>query len=727
MTEHFKLSRRSFLASSAATGSGFALGFGLSPAAAQDLSSDLSTPEINAWVVINPDDTVIVRVAKQEMGQGTLTGLTQLVAEELDANWDNVTYELVSASDNVVRERVWGAMGTFGSNGIRSSQEMVRTGGAAARAMLVQAAANRWGLDVGELTVEKGVITAPSGETLTYGAVAEEAAGLEVPTDVTLKDPSEWTIAGQPLQRLDTLGKLDGSRIYAIDYTMEGMLNAAVIMTPVLGGTVTSFDQSAVMDMPGVQQVIQLDDSTVAVVADTWWRAKSAADALPIEWDLGENASFGMEQLDAMLNEGLEAEEAFVGNENGDIDAALGEAAQVVSADYHFPWQHHATMEPMNATALVTDEGCEVWTATQDAESALAAASNASGFDIAQCRVHRLNPGGGFGRRASSQDYVTQAVQIAQAMPGTPVKLIWSREQDMMHGTYHPTTKARFRAGLDEEGNLTGMHMRISGQSILAGLMPFALQDGMDQTMFQGLNAESEEGEFGYTVPNLKIDHAMRNPPLRPGFWRGVCNNQNAFYLESFMDELAEAAGKDPLEFRRGLMQDHPRHLAVLDKVAEGIGWDTEPAEGVYRGIAQHMGYGSYVAAAAEVSVDERGNLTIHRIVAATDPGHVANPQQIEAQIDGSFAMGLSAGLISQITMEEGRVQEQNYDTYPVVMMADMPAVESHLIPSGGFWGGVGEPTIFVATPAVLNAVYQATGQRIRELPLWKHDLTPKE
>ncbi len=303
--------------------------------------------------------------------------------------------------------------------------------------------------------------------------------------------------------------------------------------------------------------------------------------------------------------------------------------------------------------------------------------------------------------------------------------MIWSREEDSTHGTYHPTTKARMRGALDADGNLTGMHIRISGQSIFAGLMPFALENGMDPLTFQGLQAESTEGEFGYTVPNLLVDHAMRNPPLRPGFWRGVNNNQNAFYLECFMDELADAAGKDPLEFRRGLMQDHPLHLAVLEKVAEGIGWDTPAPEGRYRGLCQHMGYGSYVAAAAEVSVDDRGNLTIHKIVAATDPGHVVNPQQIEAQIEGSFAYGLSAGLLSQVTIEEGQVQEENFDTYPIVSMWEMPEVESHLIPSGGFWGGVGEPTIFVATPAVMNAVYRATGKRIRELPLNKHDLSP--
>lgn len=721
MTHRFTLSRRSFLAGAAAAG-GLSLGFAL-PAAAQQGAG--ATPELNAWVVVNPDNSVVVRVAKIEMGQGTLTGLAQLVAEELDCDWANVTWSYPTPGENVARDRVWGSFGTFGSQGIRTSQEMVRQGGAAARAMLLQAAANRWGVDVGTLTVAKGVITGPNGDTLTYGDVATDAASLEVPTEVTLKDPSTWTVAGTSVLRLDTADKLDGSRKYAIDLTLDGMLLGAVKQTPVLGGKIASLDADAVMGMPGVRQVVQIGEDTVVVVADTWWRAKTALDALPIEWDLGENASFGMSDLEAILNDGLTATEAFVGNQSGDVEAALAGADRVIESVYHYPSQHHATMEPMNATALVTDDRCEVWVATQNAETDLAVASQTAGLEIPQCEVHRINLGGGFGRRASSADYTVIAVRTAMAMKGTPVKVIWSREEDSTHGTYHPTTKARMRGALDADGNLTGLHMRISGQSIFAGLMPFALQDGMDPLVFQGLQADSTEGEFGYTVPNLLVDHAMRNPPLRPGFWRGVNNNQNAFYLECFMDELAEAAGKDPLEFRRGLMQNHPRHLAVLDKVAEGIGWDSPAPEGHYRGLCQHMGYGSYVAAAAEVSVDDRGNLTIHKIVAATDPGHVVNPQQVEAQIEGSFAYGLSAGLLSQVTIEEGRVQEENFDTYPIVSMWEMPAVESHLIPSGGFWGGVGEPTIFVATPAVMNAVYQATGKRIRELPLYKHDLSP--
>ncbi|TNC71344.1 xanthine dehydrogenase family protein molybdopterin-binding subunit [Rubellimicrobium roseum] len=713
MTRHFSLSRRGFLASLAA--GGLSLGFRIPTAAAQDAAA---VPEINAWVVIRPDDTVVIRVARIEMGQGTLTGLAQLVAEELDADWEKVTWDYPTPGQNVARDRVWGEFGTYGSQGIRASQQYVREGGAAARAMLLQAAANRWGVDPGTLTVSKGVISGPDGQTLRYGELAAEAAQVEVPAQVQLKDPSTWTIAGKPVKRLDTLGKLDGSQVYAIDTRMPEMVNAAIRQAPVLGSKLASFDASAVTGMPGVQKVVQVDDNAVAVVADTWWRAKTALDALPVEWTDSEHANLSMAEIHAMLDEGLRAGQAFVGTQAGDVQAAIQGAAQVVEAEYYFPWQHHATMEPMNATARVTADRCEVWIATQDAEAVLAVVSEASGLPIPQCEVYRAHLGGGFGRRASSHEYARQAVLLAKEMPGTPVKLIWSREEDMIHGTFHPITKARMVGALDADGNLTGLHMRISGQSILATLLPFMLDEGKDPFTFQGLNAEEGEGQFGYTVPNLLIDHAMRNPPVRPGFWRGVNNNQNAFYLESFMDELAHAAGRDPLEFRRAHMANHPRHLAVLEAAAQGIGWDTPPPEGRFRGLSQHMGYGSYVAAAAEVSVDDRGQLTIHRIVAATDPGTVVNPQQIEAQVEGSFAMGLSAALHGEITVEGGRVQQENFDTYPVLTMWEMPAVESLIRPSGGFWGGVGEPTIFVAAPAVLNAVFAATGTRVRQLPL---------
>jgi len=721
MTAALDVSRRSFLVGSAAAAGGLALGFNI-PFGTEALAQ--SAPEINAWVMVRPDETVVVRIGRVEMGQGTLTGLAQLVAEELECDWAKVTTEYPTPGQNVARSRVWGNFQTAGSRGVRDSHDYMRKGGAAARQMLIQAAANEWGVPASECSVAKGVIThGPSGRTTTYGKVAEAASKLEAPKDIQLKDPKDWTIAGKPVKRLDTAEKLNGSQIYSIDVKRPGMLNAAIKACPVFGGKLKSFDAAAVEAMPGVKKVVAVGDNAVAVVADTWWRAKTALDALPIEWDEGPNATLSSESIAEMLKEGLTAEQAFVGNQAGDVKAAIAGAAKKVEAVYGFPYQHHATMEPMNATALWTSDRCEVWTATQNAEAALATTVSASGLPIEKCDVYRHNLGGGFGRRATSHDYVRQAVLIAKEMPGTPVKLIWSREEDMLHGHYHPVTQAKMVGALDADGNLTGLHMRISGQSILASVNPQGLQNGRDPATFQGLNPSGTEGVLGYTIPNLLIDHAMRNPPIPPGFWRGVNNNQNALYLECFMDELAHAAGKDPLEFRRKLLANHPKHLAVLNAVAERAGWGTPAPQGVYRGLAQHMGYGSYVAACAEVSVGDNGVLKIHRIVAATDCGHAVNPQQIAAQIEGSFVYGLTALLYGEITLKDGKVEQENFDTYQMMRMDEMPEVESIVMPSGGFWGGVGEPTIFVAAPAVLNAIFAATGKRIRSGPLTKADL----
>ncbi len=406
----------------------------------------------------------------------------------------------------------------------------------------------------------------------------------------------------------------------------------------------------------------------------------------------------------------------------GDAQAALAGAKKTVSAVYAFPYQNHATMEPMNATALYTPQKCEVWVPTQNGEASLAAAAEAAGLPVQQCEVYKLHLGGGFGRRGNFQDYVRQSVRIAKEMPGTPVKLIWTREEDMLHGAYHPTTQCKLTASLDDAGNVSALHMRISGQSILAAVRPEGMQGGKDPVVFQGLNLTGEEGHFGYTIPNLLIDHAMRNPPVPPGFWRGVNLNQNAVYAECFIDELAHAAGVDPLTFRRKLMKNHPKHLAVLETAAKGIGWETPAPKGVHRGLAQIMGFGSYVAAAAEVSVSN-GQLKIHRIVAATDTGHIVNPEQAKRQVEGSFVYGLSAALFGECTVKGGRMVEDNFHTYQVMRMAEMPAVETHIVPSGGFWGGVGEPTIAVAAPAVLNAIFAATGKRIRTLPLKNQSL----
>lgn len=714
--------RRGFLKSSAATAASLVVAFHI-PFAREAVAQD-ATPEINAWVVVRPDDTIVIRIARSEMGQGTLTGLAQLVGEELECDWSRVTTEYPTPGENLARKRVWGSFSTGGSRGIRESHEYVRKGGAAARMMLVQAAADGWKVPVAECRAANSVIThLPTGRTVSYGKVASAASKLAVPGDVGLKDPKEWKLAGKRLARLDTVDKTTGAQVYGMDLKLPGMLNAAIKDCPVFGGKVKSFDASAIASRPGVKKVMQVGDSAVAVVADTWWRAKTALDALPIEWDKGPNANLSSADIAAMLKAGLDANDAVVGNQNGDARAAIASAARRVEAVYSYPYQNHATMETMNATVKWTPERCEVWTPTQNGEAALAAASEASGLAPAQCEVYKLHLGGGFGRRGATHDWVRQAVLIAKAIPGIPVKLIWTREEDMMHGRYHPVTQCKLVAGLDAKGEITGLHMRISGQSILAAVLPQNIKDGKDPVVFQGLNAPGPETSIGYTFPNLLVDHAMRNPPVPPGFWRGVNLNQNTIYLECFIDEIAHATKQDPLALRRKLMANHPKHLAVLNAVAERVGWNKKPAKGVYRGLAQTMGFGSYVAACAEVSVSKDGKLKIHRIVAATDPGHVVNPQQVEAQVEGSFVYGLSAALYGACTLKNGQIEQDNFSTYQVMKMDAMPKVETIILPSGGFWGGVGEPTIAVAAPAVLNAIFAATGKRVRDLPLKNHDL----
>ena len=713
-----KLDRRAFLTSS--TAAGFALGFHIS--FSDEAQAQTTSPEINAWVVVKPDNTVVIRIARSEMGQGTRTGLAQLVAEELQCDWSKVTTEYPTPGENVARNRVWQNFSTGGSRGIRDSNEYVRKGGAAARMMLIQAAANAWNVPASECSAADSVIThKASGRTTTYGQVADAAGKLEAPKDVALKNPKDWTIAGKPLKRLDTLPKTNGTLIYGLDIKLPGMVVAAIKESPVWGGKVKSFDASKVTGKPGIKGVVQVGDNGVAVIGNTFYQAKTALADLPIEWDQGDNVKVSSATIAAALKEGLDAETAFVGNKKGDAKAALASAAKRVEAVYTYPFQAHATMEPMNATALYTPDKCQVWCPTQNGEAALAACAEAAGLPVAQCDVFKYDLGGGFGRRGMS-DYVRQVVQIAKQMPGTPVKMVWSREEDMTHDFYHPITQCKLTAGFDNAGNLTALHMRISGQSILSYVFPQNLQNGMDPAVFQGLTLNSPEGHFGYTIPNLLIDHAMRNTVVRPGFWRGVNTNHNAIYVECFMDELAHAVGQDPLAFRQKLLADHPKHLAVLNAVADRVGWGKPPPAGIHRGLAQFMGYGSYVAAAAEVSVTN-GRLKIHRIVAATNSGHAVNPAQIERQVAGSFVYGLSAALYGECTVKDGRMEQENFDSYDVMRMDEMPKVETIVMPSYDFWGGVGEPTISVAAPAVFNAIFAATGKRIRDIPLKNHDL----
>jgi isoquinoline 1-oxidoreductase beta subunit len=718
-----RLNRRAFVIGTAAVGTGLALGFDIPFGGPTVVRAADGSPEVNAWVVIRPDDTVVIRIARSEMGQGTLTGLAQLVAEELECDWSKVTTEFPSPAQSVARKRAWGDFSTGGSRGIRSSQEYVRKGGATARMMLVQAAANEWKVPVAECTAANSVIThTPSGKTTTYGKVVEAAAKLEPPAEVKLKDPKDWKIAGKGIKRLDTPDKTTGTTVYGIDVKLPGMLNAAIKDCPVTGGKLKSYDEAKVANMKGVKKVVRVGDTAVAVVADTWWHAKTALDALPIVWDEGENAKVTSASIATWLKEGLDSGPAFVGNESGDAKAALASAVKKVEAVYSYPYQNHATMEPMNATALYTADKCEVWCGTQNGEAAFAAVLETTGLPANKCEVHKQMLGTGFGRRGQT-DYVRQAVEIAKQMPGTPIKLIWSREEDMTHGRYHPVTQCKLVGGFDADNNLTALHMRISGQSIQATLRPEGLVNGKDPSTFAGLNP-SGDATFGYTIPNLLIDHSMRNPHIIPGFWRGVNVNHNAIYVECFMDELAQAAGQDPLEFRRKLMSKNPKNLAVLNAVAEKIGWSKPAPQGVYRGLAHLHAYGSYVAGAAEISVTDGNKIKVLRIVAATDPGYAVNPAQIERQIAGSFVYGLSGLFYGGCTVKDGAIEQTNFDTYNSMRINEMPKVESIVMPSGGFWGGVGEPTIGVAAPAVLNAYFAATGKRIRSVPLRDHNIT---
>ncbi len=732
MTATPKLSRRNLLISGAAAGGGLAIGLqtGIGDAIAQRV---LGSPgdEVAAWVVIKPDNSYIVRIARSEMGQGTLTGLAQLVTEELDADWSKVQWEYPTPGQNLARKRVWGDMSTGGSRGIRGSHDYVRQGGAAARQMLLQAAAAELKVPVEELTTDKGIIThAKSKRTVTYGKVAAAAAKLPVPDLKTmkLKDAKDWKVAGKPLARLDTKDKLTGKQVYGIDLKLPGMLSASIKDCPVHGGKIANVDDAKAKTMPGVKGVYRVGDGAVAVVADTWWQANKALGEIKITYEDGPNFKVDTASITAFQKTGLDTtENVFSANKVGDAAGAIAGAAKKIEASFMSPLAHHVTMEPMNCTAKWSADKCEVWVPTQNGEASLGACAQAAGLPADKCEVYKLHLGGGFGRRGV-QDYVTKAVLLAKQIPGVPVKLLYSREEDMRRGYFRPVGQAKLQAGLDDKGNLVGLTMRIAAQSIPAALLPqiLAQNNGNDFIMYQGLNPadgpRAAEGALGYTIPNLNIDCVMRNTHLTPGFWRGVNNNQNTFWLECFMDEVAKAAGKDPLVFRRELMSKDTKtkkHLDVLNAVAAKIGWETtKPAAGTFRGIAQQMGYGSYTAAAAEVSVNERGKLKIHRLVMGTDCGHVVNPDQVEAQVVGSVAYGLSSTLFEEITVKNGAVVQENLDSYEIMRLADFPKVETVTVPSGGFWGGVGEPTIMVAGPAVLNAIFAATGQPVRSLPL---------
>lgn len=729
-TPEINLSRRKFLIGSTAVGAGLMIGFDLSAIAGTmtDPGVPLSSPEIGVWVVIKPTDDVVIRVVKSEIGQGTITGLCQLVAEELDCNWQKVSFEYPTPGESLLRGNVWGSFLTGGSRGIRQSQQYVRKGGAAARMMLIQAAANQWGVATSECIAQNSVIThQPTGRSLTYGNVCEAAAKLPVPTDITLKTPQEWKIIGKPVDRIDDMvGKVTGRQIYGIDLMLPDMLTATIKACPVFGGKLKSFDASNAMQVQGVRKVVPITDDALVVIADTFWQAKTAMDLVTIEWDYGPNIKTSSATIKAKLIEGLSSKQAFTGNKSGNADAAFANAANTLESTFSFPFLCQAPMEPMNATARWTPDQCEAWVPTQNAQASLTEVIKASGLPAEKCDVYKINPGGGFGRRGAHQDFTTLAVLTAKQMPGIPVKLLWTREEDMTHSHYHPVMMGKLTGAFDRNKNLLGLRMRLSGQSILASISPAILAEdqGSDPNVFEGVDVDGQHA-LTYTYPSLFIDYAMRNTHVPPGNWRGVNVNQNGLFLESFMDELADYAGKDPLAFRLQFLDKKPRAAAVLNAVADAIGWNKSSTSGFSKGIAQMHSYGSYAAVACELSVNDEWEVKIHRIVAAIDPGYVVNPAQVERQTSGALMFGLTALFEGEITIDQGRVVQMSFNNYDSIRMSQMPPVETIIIQGGGDdWGGVGEPVIAVGSPAVLNAIYRATGKRFRNVPLKNSGVT---
>jgi len=708
--------RRSFLASVAAVGGALALGFEI-PFGAPAVHASSAAREITAWIVIEPDETVIIRVAKSEMGQGSFTALPMLVAEELECDWSKVKAEFVSPQENRRRDRVWGNMSTGASRSISASQNDLRCAGATARTMLIAAAAARWNVPDSECAAARGVIThLPSGRTMTFGRIAAAAADIAPPAQVALKDPKDWTLIGTRQKRLDVADKIMGKPIYAIDVQLPNMLYAAIIQCPVFKGTLKSVDETKLAGMKGIHHVVKRPDA-VAVVADSWWRAKKAAEVLPVSWDGGDNASVSSSTISANLHEALSAADARVGRNDGDVDRALGQAVKRIEADYEVPFLAHATMEPQNCTAHVTADLVEIWVPTQDGETALAIAADAAGVPPGKVVVHKMMLGGGFGRRGIFQDFVRQAVLIAKEV-GQPVKLVWTREEDIRHDFYRPVAAARMTAGLDADGMPVAWKIRTAGQSIIAAVSPRVMQFGVDRNFLQGLLED-----MPYDVPNYLVDFAMRNTHVPVGVWRSVNHSQNAFFKESFVDEMAYAAGADPYLFRRKLLAKKPKELAVLEAAATHAGWDTSPPLGVFRGIALHNSQNSVCAQVVEASVAPDGKVRVHRVVSAIDPGHAVNPLTIELQTESAIVYGLAAALYGEITIRDGRVEQTNFHDYPMLRLAEMPRVETVIVASGGFWGGVGETPMPPLAPALCNAIFSATGKRIRSLPLKNHDL----
>jgi isoquinoline 1-oxidoreductase beta subunit len=719
MNAILNLSRRGFLRTTALAGGGLVLGVYLpelgSRAEAADEKGKTFAP--NAFVRIGTDDWVTVIVNHSEMGQGPYTSVPMLVAEELEADWSKVRFEAAPV-DPAYNHSVYGIQMTGGSTSTWSEWDRVRKAGAAARLMLIEAAAQTWKVEPAGCKAENGhVLHAASGRKLSFGQLAEKAADLKPPKDVTLKDPRDYKIIGKPTKRLDTPEKTNGKAIFGLDVQVPGMLVALVARSPVFGGKVKSFNADKAKAVPGVKHVVQIERG-VAVVADGFWPAKKGREALEVVWDEGPLATLDSRtQLEQYAE--LAKKQGAVARKDGDVTAALGKAARKLEAVYDLPYLAHATMEPMNCVADVRADRCEVWTGTQFQTVDHAAAARDAGLKPEQVQLHTTFCGGGFGRRAvPDSHFVREAVQISKAVKA-PVKVIWTREDDTRGGYYRPRAYHTVSAGLDARGALVAWQQRIVCQSFVAGT-PFEgaiIKDGVDETAVEGA------ADMPYTIPNLLVDWQQAPGGVPTLWWRSVGHSHSAFVIETFLDELAHAAGKDPFEYRVALLKKDSRHRRVLELVAEKAGWGKPPPEGRGRGIAVHESFGSYVAHVVEASISPEGKPRVHRVVCALDCGPVVNPETVRAQVEGGAVFGLTAALFGEITFEKGRVKQRNFHDYPMLRMNEMPEVEVHIVPSKDKMGGIGEPGVPPVAPALANALFALTGKRIRRLPIRPEDL----
>jgi isoquinoline 1-oxidoreductase beta subunit len=703
------LTRREFLKVSALAGGGLLLSVhlpGLSRTEREGEPAAVFAP--NAFVRIGTDGTVTIEVARSEMGQGVMTALPMLVAEELDVGLDQVTARFAPA-DEAYTNRLIGQQLTGGSTSIRDAWTPLREAGAAAREMLVATAAARWGVDAGECRTERGAVShEASGRRAGYGELAAEAAAQPVPEAVFLKDPEEWRLIGTRARRLDTPDKVSGRARFGIDVRLPGMLVASVERCPVFGGSARKVDDAGARAVSGVIDVVPVS-AGVAVVAKDTWSAFQGRKALTIEWDLAGNGEVDGAAIRRRFEARL-AEPGVTARADGDAAAALAGAARTVEALYEAPFQAHACMEPMNCTADVRPDGCDVYVGTQAQTRTQQTAMTITGLPREKVRVHTTFLGGGFGRRGES-DFVTDAVELSHRLR-RPVQVVWTREDDIRHCFYRPATLNRLRGGIDADGNLVAWEHHIVGPSILSRVAPPAVADGLDRTSLEGAV------NIPYAIPNVRVDYSLENTHVPVGFWRSVGSSQNAWVTECFLDELAAAAGRDPYQVRRELLADAPRHRRVLELAAEKAGWDKPLPAGRHRGIAVAESFAGFVAQVAEVSVAEDGAVRVHRVVCAVDVGPVINPDTVEAQMESGIVYGLTATLKSAISIRDGRVVEGNFDDFPLLALPEMPVIEVHIVQSEDAIGGVGEPGTPPIAPAVCNAVFAATGEPVRSLPI---------